>query len=221
VSAVACGLGGKRYGVIGTGEEVQFVHDSNTDNSVDGIGYTFFSYGNVSSIASQANYGYITVDNADPIFQLYGTTFDPGQPANPGNLPSVTDLPAACAGAFPCSETLIWKGGQSFPNVRNGTYRQWSMVRLVSDGANLTTVKALIASAQQSAVTDVPDFIPAVKTLTDAGLQLLRSHYTQQGAVPNNSTTAEKGGDEGGCILAVGSTATKLVQRNIGCVVGP
>src|SRR5207302_5273923 len=130
-------------------------------------------------------------------------------------------LPASCAATFPCPESAIWKGGQSFPNVRSGAYRQWSLVRLVSNGTALANAKVLIASAQQSAVTTVPDFIPAVKTLTDPGLQLYRSHYTQVGIAPSNLATNDRGGDEGGCIVTASSAATKLVQRESGCVVGP
>jgi hypothetical protein len=223
VNAVACTKGGARYQGIGQGELTKFILNSNTLHGVDGIGYTFFSYGNVSSVADSANYGYLTVGSVDPIFQVYGSTYDPGQPAIAGAMPSAATLPAACAGAFPCSESQIWTGGLSFPNVRNGTYRQWSLVRLVTHGATLTAVQALVASAQQSAVTTVPDFIPAVKTLTDPGLQLYRSHYTQEGTAPNNGIggAGDHGGDEGGCIIAAGSTATHVVQREFGCVVGP
>jgi hypothetical protein len=96
------------------------------------------------------------------------------------------------------------------------------LVRLVSDGLNLAAVKTLVTSTQQSAVNTVPDFIPAIKTLTDPGLTLYRSHYTQEGVAPSNLTTADKGGDEGGCIIVPAATlATKLVQRNLGCAVGP
>jgi hypothetical protein len=219
---VPCTVGGARSSVVGSGEEVNFVKNSNSFNGVDGIGYTFFSYGNVSGIASSANYGYLTVDGADPIWQVTGSTYDPGQSAIANALPGTGDLPAACGGGFPCSETLIWKGKLSFPNVRSGNYRQWSLVRLVSDGINLANVKSLVISAQQSAVTTVPDFIPAVKTLTDPGLTLYRSHYTQEGVAPVNTVTADKGGDEGGCIIVPAATlATKVVQRNSGCAVGP
>ena len=219
VNGVACTAGGKRYQGIGTGELVKFVQNSNTLFAVDGIGYTFFSYGNVSSIASNANYGYLTVNGVDPIWHVYGSKYDAGQSATPGNLPGTADLPAACAGAFPCAEAKIWTGGESFPNLRNGSYRQWAMIRLVSDGAALTNARALVTSTQASAVSTVPDFVPAVASAPDKGLALLRSHYTQQGVAPNN--TAEKGGEEGGCILPLGDTATKLVMRAAGCVVGP
>lgn len=219
VNGVACGAGGKRYQPIGTGEEVNFVKNSNTNFGVDGIGYAFFSYGNVSGIASNANYAYLTINGVDPLFHVYGSTYDPGEAANPGNLPGVADLPAACAGGFPCTEAQIWKGGESFPNLRNGSYRQWAMIRLVGDGAALTNAKALVTSTQASVVSKVPDFVPAAPSAPDKGLQLLRSHYTQSSVVPNNTT--EKGGEEGGCILAAGDTSTKLVMRATGCVVGP
>ena len=45
--AKACTSGGKRFRAIGTGEEVKSVQNSGTNNGTDGIGYTFFSYGNV------------------------------------------------------------------------------------------------------------------------------------------------------------------------------
>jgi hypothetical protein len=219
VNGVACKIGGKRYQGIGQGELTKFVQNSNALFGVDGIGYVFFSYGNVSSIADNANYGYLTVDGVDPIWQVYGTKYDPGQSATLGNLPGTPDLPAACAGAFPCAESKIWAGGESFPNLRNGSYRQWAMVRVISDGTALANARALIASAQASSVTTSPDFVPAVASAPDKGLALLRSHYTQQGVVPVNAT--DKGGEEGGCILPLGDTATKVVMREPSCVVGP
>jgi hypothetical protein len=223
VSNVPCTVGGGRYQGIGQGELNSMLQNSNTSFGVDGIGYTFFSYGNVSGIANNANYAYLTVDGVDPIFQVYGSTYDPGQPATAGALPAAANLPATCAGgagSFPCAESKIWKGGESFPNVRNGSYRQWAMIRLFSDGTALTNAKALVSSTQTSAVTTVPDFIPAIAKSTDKGLQLFRSHYTQVGVAPVNGT-ADKGGEEGGCIVPNGSIATKVVQRNQGCVVGP
>ena len=61
------GGGGTRSRAIGTGEEVKSVLNSGTAGSGgrDGIGYTFFSYGNVSSIAENPNYGYIMLNGVD------------------------------------------------------------------------------------------------------------------------------------------------------------
>jgi hypothetical protein len=231
VAALACGSGGSRFRSIGSGEEVKFVLNSNANFATDGIGYTFFSYGNVSSIANNANYGYVTLNGVDPIFHKYGTTIDPGQPATAGALPNAATLPGSCAGAFPCPEGSIWSGHLSFPNLRNGSYRAWSLIRLVSDGAGLTNAKTLVATAQASAVNITPDFVPAVKVGTiDPGLPLLRSHYTQQGVAPVNvATSGDKGGDMGGCILtstgvvATSDTTTKLAQAAPGtsCVSVP
>src|SRR5262249_44696784 len=146
-----------------------------------------------------------------------------------GALPNTgTDLPASCSNSFPCDETKLWKGKLSFPNVRSGQYRQWIMIRLIGQtgSVQLTNAQALVTSAQQSVVDQVPDFIPAPATtgpisgFADPGLKLLHSHYTQSGVAPDNAL--EKGGDVGGCVLAKGSTALSLVYRaENGCTVGP
>jgi hypothetical protein len=227
----ACTSGGSRFRAIGTSEEVKSVLNSNANNGNDGIGYTFFSYGNVSSIANSASYGYLTLDGIDGIFHKYGTTIDPGQPATAGELPAAANLPAACSGAFPCAEDKIWKGNLSFPNLRNGSYRAWSNLRAVSNGTPLAALKTLVTSSQSFVVSTEPDFVPAVKVgLTDPGLPLLRSHYTQEGVAPINvSANGDRGGDAGGCILtSTGSsttsdTTTLLVQVQPGsaCVTFP
>lgn len=206
-----CVAGGKRFRAIGTGEEVKSVLNSGTNNGNDGIGYTFFSYGNVSSIADSASYGYLTLDGIDGIFHRYGSTIDPGQPTIAGALPSNTTLPTSCAGNFPCAENKIWSGNLSFPNLRNGSYRAWSTLRLVSNGTPLAAANLLVTGAQTYVVTVVPDFVPALKVATtDPGLPLLRSHYTQEGVAPVNiATTGDRGGDAGGCILtSSGAAAT-------------
>ncbi len=218
------GLGG-RYRGVGTGEIINWVKGSGSILGTDGIGYTFFSYGNVSKLANNPAYGYVTVDNVDPIFASYGPQnstglgHDPGQPASAGTLPAAANLPSSCSSAFPCPENQIWAGGLSFPNVRNGTYRAWSLIRLVSSGTGLTAAKNLIKGAQASAVSEVPDFVPYVKTtsggITDPGLLIVRSHYQQYdgagtflGAAPVNKPSADQGGDQGGTILPCASTTT-------------
>ena len=133
----ACTSGGSRFRSIGTGEEVEWVQNSGLNNGTDGIGYTFFSYGNVSAIADSASYGYLTLNGIDGIFHKYGTTIDPGQPSIAGALPSAATLPSSCAANFPCAENKIWSGNLSFPNLRNGSYRAWSTLRVVSNGTAL------------------------------------------------------------------------------------
>lgn len=219
----ACTSGGKRFRAIGTGEEVKSVLNSVTNNGTDGIGYTFFSYGNVSSIANSADYGYLTLDGVDGIFHKYGSKIDPGQPTIAGALPAAANLPATCAGgagAFPCAEGKIWSGNLSFPNLRNGSYRAWSTLRVVSNGTALSAAQLLVTGSQTYVVNSTPDFVPALKVgATDPGLPLLRSHYTQEGIAPVNvGTSGDKGGDAGGCILtttgvtATSDTTTKLAQ---------
>jgi hypothetical protein len=229
--AKACTSGGSRYRAIGTGEEVKSVQNSNTNQGTDGIGYTFFSYGNISSIADSASYGYLTLDGIDGIFHRYGSTIDPGQPATAGALPSAATLPTSCAGNFPCPENKIWSGNLSFPNLRNGSYRAWSLLRIVSNGTALSAANLLVTGSQTYVVNVVPDYVPAQKVASaDPGLTLLRSHYTQVGVAPVNiATTGDKGGDAGGCILtssgavATSDTTTKLAQSSPGssCVSVP
>jgi hypothetical protein len=231
LESVCPGGGGSRFRAIGTSEEVKSVQNSNANNGDDGIGYTFFSYGNVTSIANNANYGYLTLDGVDPIFHVYGTTIDPGQPSTPGVLPAAANLPATCSSAFPCPEGDIWSGHLSFPNLRNGSYRSWSTLRLVSNGTTLSAVDLLVEGSQTYVVTSVPDFVPAEKVgATDPGLPLLRSHYEQEGIPPVNvAPTGDKGGDVGGCMLTstgaatTSDTTTKLiqVQPGSGCVAFP
>jgi hypothetical protein len=231
LAAQPCAGGGVRSRAIGSSEEIKSVQNSNANNGSDGIGYTYFSYGNVANIANNANYGYLTLDGVDGIFHVYGTTIDPGQPATAGVLPGAANLPASCSGAFPCAEGKIWSGNLSFPNLRNGSYRAWSMLRLVSNGTALSATKLLAAGVQTYVVTSVPDFVPAVKVgATDPGLGLLRSHYLQEGVAPVNvAATGDKGGDVGGCILtstgtaATSDTTTSLIQvaPGLGCAVFP
>jgi hypothetical protein len=243
---------GARYRAIGTSEEVKSVQNSNAAKTFtvaqDGIGYTFFSYGNVSKIANSSAYGYITVNGVDPIFASYGPQlstglgYDPGQPTYAGTLPGAANLPAVCdisgTPSFPCAENQIWAGGLSYPNLRNGSYPAWSTLRLVSNGTALTNAKALVAKSQQFVVTSIPDYVPFAKTvaggITDPGLLIVRSHYQQKDGASNllggaavNCGTAEAGGDMGGWILPfVGgktcpTTPIQEVQGNQGFQVRP
>jgi ABC-type phosphate transport system substrate-binding protein len=177
VAALPCVKGGgDRTRAIGTGNAVGFVKAT-----TDAIGYTFFSYGNVSSIAGSANYGYLTLNGADPIG---GGTLNQQLPT--------------CAG--PCALAP----NTSFPTLRSGGYQAWSVYRVVTDktGNNHTFAAALIAAAQATINSKIPDFVPfTAQADGDLGLLVFRSHYTQNGAPHNGiNTAAESGGDMGGCI---------------------
>ena len=238
LAGTCAGGGGARYRAIGTGEEVKSVLNSNNASVAfaahqDGIGFTFFSYGNVSSISNNAAYGYIALNGVDPIFSSYGAgnSIDPGQPAGDGVLPAQANLPAICATGFPCSENVIWGNGFSFPNLRNGTYRSWSLLRLVAIGLPSTDAQALATSASKYVVVNTPDYVPAVpvagqvgtdgKAIAELGLKLVRSHYQQyQGngillgpfvTVADTCNVPERGGDMGGMIIptTIGITTEK------------
>jgi ABC-type phosphate transport system substrate-binding protein len=188
---LACGIG-VRQRAIGTGEEVKGV--LNTTNS---IGYIFFSYANVQPIAGSANYGYVTLQGYDPIFSTYTN----------GQLPT-------------CSEPCPIAGGQSFPNVRDGKYRSWSLLRVVTDasGVNNTRVKNLVKATQANINNTDPDYIPFLPQAGgEPGLQLYRSHFLQEGVSPNNGLPngvgTEAGGDMGGCIEPNGAPPGVLSCR--------
>jgi hypothetical protein len=199
--------GGSRYRGIGTGEIVKQAYTRTSGGTganggiyyvADGIGYIFFSYGNVSSLANNTSYGYLTLDGVDPINSSYSK----------GLLPT-------CAN--PCPITAApW----SFPNVRSGSYRSWSMVRAVTDasGTNYTNTSAIVTAAQNNIDTYVPDFIPyPALSNGDPGMLHYRSHYKQSGVSPNNglSGQTEAGGDVGGCIEAVGPAPGTLSCHQI------
>ena len=221
---------GLRWRGIGTSEVIGGVQNSNnttkTSNPTDGIAYTFFSYGNVSALADSTSFGYIQLNGVDPIFATYNSKVDPGQPAAAkGAIPGATET------TFPTCEKSIWLNGYSFPNVRNGTYRAWSLLHLLYNSTQSTPVKDLITTSNTYVVTSVPDYIPAGKVVTlanstcgtaaytDLGLLLVRSHYQQfdgngaalGGAPPFPGTTTSNttgvGGDMGGMIIptALGS----------------
>lgn len=249
---------GARYRGIGTGEVITGVQESNCTSGCsgitgtfntpqDGIAYAFFSYGNVSAIADSTKYGYVTVNGIDPIFSTYnggsGAGYDPGQPAS-GELPGAADLklignPTYCnaTNGFPCEENQIWKGGLSFPNVRNGSYPSWSLLRAyaATTGGQLAALNTLVANGQKNAVNSVPDYIPfkaynCTTTATtfpcpdgavsDPGLLVERAHYLQYdgagtaintGTVQNFSKTGsfvEAGGDMGGEVFTCPTATT-------------
>lgn len=240
-AACTSGIGLRKRGV-GTGDIISSLFGETTN---DAIGYTFFSYGNVSNgtkpIIDSPSFRYFTLDGVDPIFHKYvsvanGTALDPGQPnASVGEIPGAADVPClngGTVGSFPCPENKIWNGGLSFPNLRSGQYRAWSILRLVSDGAALAVAKTLATASQSFADGNTPDFVPVVAltannstgAVNDPGLQLLRSHYQQVdgtgvklGPAPvNDAIAGDKGGDVAGCILhaAPGTTSTAIGETD-------
>jgi hypothetical protein len=174
--------GGTRQRAIGTSE----MDSTAILNTVDSIGYTFWGFGNVSKLAASPNYGYLTLSGIDPIQTTYTN----------GELP-------AC-NPSPCPATP----GASFPNLRNGSYKAWSVLRVVTNasGINLTNTKLLVTAIQDNVNSSVPDFVPFSAVGGDPGLKYYRSHYLQSGVTGNNGLSGEKetGGDMGGCIEPIG-----------------
>jgi len=180
---------GTRRRAIGVSEDVS----SGIAKVADSISYVSFSYGNLSKIAGSASYGYLTRNGVDPIQASYTN----------GEIP-------ACAS--PCPVTP----GTSFPNLRNGTYLDWTIVMVVtnSSGVNLTKAKVVVTAIQDNLNTQVPDMVPFVAVGGDPGLTLYRSHYTQAGYAPSNGlgTTKESGGDVGGCVETRTSTPPGILN---------
>jgi len=232
---------GFRWRGIGTSEVVNSVLCSTdsagskcngktaNSNNVDGIAYTFFSYGNVKVLADNTKFAYITLDGVDPIFQSFDQAMDPGQPAAAnGAIPGSTET------TFPACENKIWKGGLSFPNVRIGAYRAWNILRLAYSSTVATPVSNLIKASNTYAVTTVPDYIPlAAVTIAaggacgsakfvDPGFVLGRSHYQQLdgsdallGKAPVDTGSSEAGGDMGGKILLNVSSAPATETQGV------
>jgi len=200
---------GDKIRAVGTGQLVSYVKA--TQNS---LGYAFFSFGNVASIATSTAYGYLTVDGVDPLFNSYsgGTT---GQPGN-GKLPFCD---ATGATSPSCLGFGVWGNIASiFPNLRDGSYRVWSLLRGLCDTANTHCLAAsdpkglqgIINAAQADIVngTGVPDFLPFTQAnQTRAHFQSGANFGAATGPLGNDSP--EAGGDVGGCIIpAVVSAGT-------------
>lgn len=251
----AAGGTGFRFRAIGTSEEVNSVlcsagvstnsacnSTSSNSNVADGIGYAFYSYGNVANLGDSADFGYITLNGVDPIWTSYQPLVggaDPGQPVPSNYSGRLGVLPKTGENglAYPNCENKLWKYGESFPNLRNGHYRAWSVLRLVHYAGQATEVTDLVTASNKFVVDSLQDYVPFASvtiaaggtcgssSFTDPGLKVWRSHYQQLdgadrplGPAPVNTDTADKGGDQGGAILiyeatlGIPDTTTQLTQ---------
>jgi hypothetical protein len=207
LSNTACVTGGgTRTRGIGTSEVVSGVHGA-AGTGTDGMAYTFFSFGNVSSIAGSSSYGYLTLDGIDPIGPYKGEVDQ--------------ELPTCTA---PCTEVAIWGStGGSFPELRAGNYPSWSLLRMVTSSVHESSLTDLVKGSNTYVVEDTPDYIPALASSGDPGLKIFHTHYQQRsgtngllGPTPTNGTFkngnpvgGDKGGDMGGCTISTkGITST-------------
>jgi len=197
--------GSHRERGVGNGQVTNGVSNNTVGgvkNTANSIAYGFFSYGNVSKFTGSAGtVRYATLDGVDPINANYGTNVFQAISYGPGQLP-------ACNAPCPVA------GGTSFPNVRNGSYPAWTIVRIITDnsGSNKTNAQALITAAQAEVNNKVPDFVPFVCTTSgkctgEPGLQVFHSHYKITGiaTTPHNGNTsaAAAGGDIGGAAFLI------------------
>lgn len=210
----ACGAGVKLR-AIGTGEEVPAVlgtlkpKTSGTEPSTkDGIGYAFWSYGNLAPLAtgctftSQTNYTctnighYLTVDGVDPVFITKGGEFE--------SVYGGTNNPNGAYNAPQCSFPLVASGSSCqklpFTHVYDGSYPLWSINTLVTfqnvgsgTGQTLftpTQVLNLVANAEiveNSSTLSLSDFVPIYSNINTGvspqtgtlNVGVFRSHYKE------------------------------------------
>ncbi len=183
--------GGDRTRSIGTGELVNGVSGvGGVKNTLDSIGYAFFSFSNVAQIATldsnppggavtkQPGYGYLMINGVDPLFDRYdngSATPNPGQPATLADPLSWGELPACATGVASllpdCRVSGIWGTKPSYPNLRNGTYPAWSELRMMCDTADAhcgtgdpAGAEALVQNLQfdihSNQLGGVPDMLP-------------------------------------------------------------
>jgi hypothetical protein len=170
---------------IGTGEETKG-NGSGTGgilNITDSLGYFFWSFANGSPFKSNpSQYGYFTLDNVDPLNMTYVD----------GTIPACT---------APCGVAV----NTSYPHLRDGTYRAWTIVRVIDAAGGDANVDDLVTHAQDDVNSVEPDFVSWNATPDgDNGMTFYRSHFTADGVAGVNSETAndERGGDVGGKIFA-------------------
>lgn len=171
---------GKEKRAIGTGEMVNTaILDAGTyDTTTDAIGYAFFSFGNVSKIAGNTDFGYLTLNGVDPLNATYGT----------GELPTTGTI-----------STL-------FSHVKDGTYPAWSDLRIVTNAAG-ETIASNLATQIISDINDgnqLPDFLPYSSTL-DLYRAHYSNSFTSGAPSNGLSGAAENGGDVDGCIETSGN----------------
>lgn len=224
---LACNGKGSRQRRIGTGQVLSAIN-----GTAGGLGYFFYSFANATSVNggatnNQANYNYLTLDGVDPL----GLS-----PSAPNGGGANQELPYCNATLCPAS--TWWTGGISYPNLRNGTYKAWSLYRWAIDSNNDDPTygpTALAASMQNNIDSTVADFVPFVTAGNTDGLEVYRSHFTQSTKAGNNGPASptesltngnslgggtEAGGDEGGVIYGHDWAAVNTVNQATGACAG-
>jgi hypothetical protein len=144
-----------------------------TGGLVAAVGATKDSLGySFWSVANFANVGtttrYLTVDGSDPFYQTGSSV---------------------ASGTYPTTTTL--------PNIVDGAYPAWSLLRAVTDQSPTSDVNTVITNT--TGVSGGSDYV------NFSNLKVFRQHRTAAGITANNGiiTTPEHGGDVGGAVLPV------------------
>jgi len=226
---------GDRTRAIGTGEVVG-TGSTGVLGTANSLGYIFTGWGNLAKFTGQAKYNYLTVDGVDPLFAApaggFNECVNAGVPT--GQICGTKEACSAgvCTAGGNAAQTVpfcstsvctndLWTAytdpttsftfaaGQSYPNVRYGLYKVWSIYRWIvsSTDSNDAFGPFLVSQEAQNYVNgDVADFIPfsacapatgnacfGTTGPTD-GLAVFRSHF-QPAAVlgPCTATTVKNG----------------------------
>jgi hypothetical protein len=220
---LSCASGGNRERSIGTGEVVGSTSPAyGVLGNPYSIGYIFWSFSNGHKLTG-TSFNYLTVDGVDPI----GTTSLTA--ANVQGFPNCT---ATTCPAIPFNGVpSLWTTGNSYPNIRNGSYKVWSIYRWLavpgtdSNPADPYGPIGVAQIAQDYVDTDVADFVPfqacpagdtnlvCSGNQNYDGLSVYHSHFTQSAKAGDNgsATTANS--------LNGGNTLGTIVDSN-GAVTG-
>jgi hypothetical protein len=227
-------IGGSNYGVLGI------------PNS---LGYVFTGWANFAKYKGSSTYQYLTLDGVDPIFaaptaysvcvggasagQVCGTaepcatggTCTAGGSANQvipycNSTNCTSDLWDAYTDA---ATGYTVPAGVTFPNIRNGLYKAWTIYRWVTTSTSDPYGPSLVSQEAQNYVDgQIADFIPFAAcapgtgsaclsgTPTD-GLAVYRSHFKPTGVTevcpstsPNNGSASNANNTDGGNSLGGG-----------------
>lgn len=149
----------------------------------DSLGYAFWSFGNFANAVTSLKY--VTVDGVDPIRASYA------------------------GGTFPTCPAPPCKGALTFPNIVNGSYPIWSVLRIVTASPVPSFIHTLVSDAITQS-TNIPDFVPA------SSLFVFRSHYTQSGITgANGHKNPEAGGDVGGAVYTVQADQDHILDTGL------
>ena len=197
--------GAKRLRAIGTGEEVpatvNLVKGQSTSASAapDGIGYSFWSFGNLKPAAGAGHY--LTVDGVDPLFN---------HPDDGTNASGSYNIPVCSAP--PCTQAI------PFTHVADGSYPLWSLLRAVTFKTPPAAVRTLVnTEITLSNTNKLDDYFPLLDQNGNLQLFVFRSHFKNTNnpvnghkgctsfspPTPAATCLVDAGGDVGGSVITV------------------